>query len=66
MKSIDCFCEEGQTPPCPPCVVAMATQMRLEHYDNLSLSMLKRRIPGISGREAAVLVEATRNIRRVA
>ena len=58
----DCFCD-GRTPRCPICVVAIAVRLRLDHIETLSVSMLKRRIPEITGREAAYLVEATRNMK---
>ena len=61
ITSPDCFCD-GRTPWCPVCVVATAVRMRLEHPETLSVSMLKRRIPGLMGREAAYLIEATRNM----
>jgi len=51
-------------PWCPPCVVRAAIQLRLEHPDTVSVSMLKRRIPGITGHEAALLVEATLRVLR--
>ncbi len=60
--SPDCFCD-GRVPWCPICVVAVATRMRLDHLETLSVSMLRRRIPGLTGREAAYLVEATRNMK---
>lgn len=34
--------------------------MRVEHPDSLSVSMLRRRNPELSRREAALLVEITR------
>ena len=61
--SPDCFCD-GTVPWCPPCVVAAAVRLRLEHPDTLSVSLLKRRIPGITGHEAALLVEATMRVLR--
>ena len=57
----DCFCD-GVAPWCPVCVVATAVRMRHDHPHSLSISMLRRRIPGITGREAAFLIEATRNL----
>ncbi|TEU01990.1 MAG: hypothetical protein E3J29_00230, partial [Dehalococcoidia bacterium] len=59
--SPDCFCD-GRVPWCPPCVVGVATTMRHDHPETLSVSMLKRRIPGITGHEAALLVEATKGM----
>ena len=58
-RSPDCFCD-GKVPWCPACVVAIVVQMRRDHPDTLSISMLKRRIPRITGHEAALLVEASR------
>lgn len=57
----DCFCD-GKMPHCPPCVVALAIHMRLDHPDTLSVSMLRRRLPDITGHEAALLVEATKRV----
>jgi len=37
--------------------------MRKEHPDTLSVGMLRRRLTGISGREAALLLEMSRRIR---
>lgn len=59
--SLDCFCD-GAVPWCPPCVVSAATVLRHEHLETLSVSMLKRRIPNITGHEAALLVEATKRM----
>jgi len=55
----DCYCD-GRLPWCPPCVVLVTMEMRRDHPDSLSVSMLKRRIPRITGHEAALLVEASR------
>jgi len=43
-------------------MVAVVMTMRRDHPDSLSVSMLKRRIPRITGHEAALLVEASRHI----
>ena len=60
-KNLDCYCgPDGGW--CPICVVAAAMTMRHEHPETLSVSMLKRRIPGITGREAVYLVEATKGL----
>jgi hypothetical protein len=61
IRSLDCECD-GIPPLCPVCLVRMAVTMRRQHPDTLSVSMLKRRVPRLSGREAAILVEATRRI----
>ena len=59
--SPDCFCREPGVPPrCPPCLVAAAAQMRYDHPDTLSVSMLKRRLPDVTPHEAALLVWASR------
>jgi len=57
----DCTCD-GKTPWCPACLVSAVIVMRLAHPDTLSISMLKRRVPRITGREAALLLEATKSI----
>ena len=63
VRNPDCICD-GRAPWCASCVVAVAFQMRIEHRDTLSPSMLKRRMGrSITGREAALLVEATKGIR---
>ena len=59
MPGSDCICD-GKVPWCAPCVVSAAARMRRDHPDTLSVSMLKRRIPRLSGRVAAVLLEATK------
>lgn len=57
----DCTCD-GKTPWCPVCLVRAAITMRSHHPGTLSISMLKRRVPRITGREAALLLEATKYI----
>lgn len=59
-RRIDCFCHNGVL--CPPCVVALAVAFRIAHPTTLSVAMLRRRIPGITGHEAVLLVEATKYI----
>lgn len=61
IRPVSCICD-GIAPLCAVCLVHMACVMRREHPDTLSVSMLRRRIPLISGREAALLLEATRRI----
>lgn len=60
-RSIDCICD-GVPPLCPSCVVRFAFELARLHPDSLSISMLKRRIPMLTGREAALLLEATRRV----
>ena len=62
MSGIDCTCD-GKAPWCPVCLVSAASALRREHPDTLSIGMLRRRIPRLSGREAAVLLEATTRLR---
>ena len=58
----DCICD-GRTPWCAVCKVSIAFQMRLLHPDSLSPAMLKRRMgASVNGREAALLVEATKRM----
>ena len=61
--SPDCTCD-GVAPYCPPCLVASAMVMRREHPGTLSVSMLKRRIPQLSGREAALMLEFSKYVER--
>jgi hypothetical protein len=61
IRPIECVCD-GIPPLCPVCLVRMAVVMRRQHPDTLSVSMLRRRIPRLSGREAAILAEATRRL----
>lgn len=61
-RPIDCTCD-GVAPLCASCVVQMAFSLATHHPDTLSISMLKRRIPMLTGREAALLLEATRRLR---
>ncbi len=58
-KSASCVCD-GIVPWCAPCVAGVVMMMWSEHPDSLSVSMLRRRIPGLLGREAALLLEAAR------
>lgn len=62
VRLTECTCD-GIAPFCPPCVVTLAVHLRRAHPDSLSVSMLKRRIPRLGGREAAILLEATRRLR---
>ena len=62
-RSPDCWCD-GEAPWCPPCLVGVAVALRIAHPDSLSVGMLRRRIPRISGREAMLLVVATKWIVR--
>lgn len=57
--SINCTCD-GVAPWCAVCAVQMAMRLRYEHGDTVSIGMLKRRIPLITGREAAILLEASK------
>lgn len=57
----DCICD-GVGPWCPVCLVAIAMYLRYEHPDTLSVGMLRRRIPGLRGREAAILLEASKRM----
>ena len=61
LRPLDCQCD-GIPPLCPVCLIRLAYQMRTAHPDTLSLGMLKRRIPQLSGREAAILLEATKRL----
>lgn len=63
--SLDCFCTNGGVPPCPPCIVATATMLRHDHPDSLSIALLKRRIRGITGHEAALLCEMSKLVLRI-
>ncbi|MBF8255120.1 MAG: hypothetical protein HW375_27 [Anaerolineales bacterium] len=60
-QSLDCLCD-GTRSYCPDCLISFAVLMRREHPDSLSVGMLKRHLQGISGREAALLLEVTRRI----
>lgn len=61
-RPIDCICD-GVPPLCPPCLVRAAAILAQAHPQTLSISMLKRRIPALTGREAAILLEAMRRLR---
>jgi hypothetical protein len=58
----DCTCD-GQAPWCAVCKVSAAVYLAYQHPDSLSVSMLKRRIPLLSGETAAVLLEFTKRMR---
>jgi len=60
-RSTDCYCgPDGDW--CPICVVTVAAKMRHEHPETLSVSMIKRRIPNITGREAVYLLEMSKGL----
>jgi len=61
-RTVDCICSKGQEPWCPACVVSAAIQMRHEHQESLSTSMLQRRVPKLEGYVAAILVEMTKRM----
>lgn len=58
---VDCVCD-GIGSLCAPCKVTLAFRLRRDHPDTLSVSILKRRIRGLHGREAALLLEATKRM----
>ena len=55
----NCICDR-RLPLCAVCMVAIAAMLRREHPLTVSVAMLKRRIPGLLGREASLLLEATK------
>jgi hypothetical protein len=58
-RGLDCEC--GGVPSlCPPCLVRFAATWRRAHPFTLSVAMVKRRLPGIGDREAALLVEVSK------
>ena len=57
--SPDCICD-GVAPWCSPCVIAVAMWLHREHGETVSISMLKRRIPLLTGRQASLVMEATK------
>jgi hypothetical protein len=58
----DCTCD-GQVPWCAVCKVSAAVYLAYQHPDSLSVSMLKRRIPLLTGECAAVLLEFAKRVR---
>ncbi len=58
-KPRDCICD-GRSPACAVCLAAYAIVMRRNHPTTLSVAMLRRRAPELTGREAALLLEATK------
>lgn len=58
-RPIDCTCD-GVPPLCANCCVSLALQLFKVHPGSLSISILKRRIPMLTGREASLLLEFTR------
>lgn len=61
-RSIDCRCD-GVPPLCACCLVTLASQLARLHPASLSMAILKRRIPMLTGREADILLEAMRRLR---
>jgi len=55
----DCVCD-GLFPLCAVCLVRSACALRLAHPQTLSVAILKRRVGDITGREAAILLEASK------
>jgi hypothetical protein len=58
-RPLNCTCD-GRGPACPCCLAAYAIVMRRNHPDTLSVGMLRRRSPELTGREAAILIETTK------
>ena len=58
---LDCECD-GEAPWCAVCVATVALRLRHEHPLSVSVAMLRRRIPGLSGREGALLLGIMRHI----
>lgn len=57
---MDCYCD-GHDPLCAVCLLKTACALRLAHPSTLSIAMLKRRVGArVSGREAAILLEASK------
>lgn len=56
---LDCICD-GHFPLCAVCLLKTACALRLQHPATLSVAMLKRRVGDITGREAAILLEASK------
>lgn len=58
-QPLDCYCD-GKYPLCAVCLIKTACALRLQHPQTLSIAMLKRRIGDVTGREAAILLEASK------
>lgn len=58
-QPLDCICD-GKGHLCAVCLLKTACALRVEHPATLSVAMLKRRIPTVTGREAAILIEASK------
>ena len=59
----DCICD-GEAPRCHVCLVASTVAVYRGLGDKFSIGRLKRSIPQLSGREAALMTEAMRYIER--
>lgn len=59
---LDCTCD-GKVPWCAVCLIHAAFTLKAIHPDSLSIGMLKRHIPRVTGREASILLEAARRVR---
>lgn len=57
--TLDCECG-GIKSYCPPCLIRIAVTWRRAHPSSLSVGMLKRRLPELTDREAALMVELSR------
>ncbi len=57
---MDCYCD-GHDPLRAVCLLKMAYALRAQHGRNLSLATIKRRVGArVTGREAAILLEASK------
>ena len=55
----DCICN-GLYPLCAVCLIKTVCQLRQDHPLTLSIAMIKRRCGDVTGREAAILAEASK------
>ena len=56
----DCTCS-GIPSRCPACLIRYAVHFRRLHPYSLSVAMIRRRLPELGHREAALLVELSRH-----
>lgn len=56
IRPVDCECD-GIPSLCPACLIRFAVTYERQRGQRLSIAMIRRRVPGLGHREAALLVE---------
>ncbi len=59
----ECICIGTDGPRCHVCLCAIVVGLRVAHPDSLSVGMVRQKLPELTGREIALLLEARRYFR---